>query len=100
MTHQVTALSNVNGNATGVEGILQNVAFILSTFTIPCPLREYVTRTDIRKPFQRMKKINTKRLIECIQRFEPRAVVVDVDYLGDVNNRGKLEPIVKVIVNE
>ena len=36
MTHQVTALSNVNGNATGVEGILQNVAFILSTFTIPC----------------------------------------------------------------
>ena len=58
-----------------------------------------MTRSDIRKPFQRMKKINTKRLIECIQRFEPRAVVVDVDYLGDVN-RGKLEPIVKVIVNE
>lgn len=99
MTHQVTALSNVNGKATGVESILQNVAFILSTFTIHCPLRDYVTRSDIRKPFQRMKKINTKRLIECIQRFEPRAVVVDVDYLGDVNI-GKLEPIVKVIVNE
>jgi len=98
MTHQVTALSNVNGNATGVEGILQNVAFILSTFTIPCPLREYAIKCETRKPFQRIKKLNTTRFIECIQRFEPRAVVVDVDYLGDVN-RGKLEPIVKVIVN-
>ncbi|UZM97318.1 hypothetical protein OL548_19200 [Lysinibacillus sp. MHQ-1] len=43
--------------------------------------------------------MNTKRLIECIQRFEPRVVVVEVDYLGDVY-RGKLEPIVKVIINE
>ncbi|KOY83427.1 hypothetical protein I6G82_06720 [Lysinibacillus macroides] len=94
MTHQVTALNHVNGNATGVEGILQNVAFILSTFALPCPLRNYGM-----KPFQRLKKINTKRLIECIQRFEPRAIVVEVDYLGDIN-RGKLEPTVKVIVNE
>ncbi|KPN96373.1 hypothetical protein [Lysinibacillus sp. ZYM-1] len=99
MTHQVTALSNVNGKATGVEGILQNVAFILSTFTVPCPQREWTIKSDIRKLFHRMKKMNTKRLIECIQRFEPRAVVVEVDYLGDVY-RGKLEPIVKVIINE
>ena len=84
MTHQVTALSNVNGKATGVEGILQNVAFILSTFTVPCPQREWTIKSDIRKLFHRMKKMNTKRLIE---------------YLGDVY-RGKLEPIVKVIINE
>ncbi|MEK5231900.1 hypothetical protein MHB42_09005 [Lysinibacillus sp. FSL K6-0232] len=84
MTHQVTALNYVNGNATGVDGILQNVAFILSTFALPC---------------YSMRKINTKRLIECIQRFEPRAIVVEVAYLGDMY-RGKLEPTVKVIVNE
>lgn len=51
MTHQVTALNHVNGNATGVDGILQNVAFILSTFALPCPLRNYGM-----KPFQRLKK--------------------------------------------
>ncbi len=100
MTHQVTATSNIDFNASGVDEILQNVAFILSTFVIPCPLYgDFGFRLDTLPPFQLAKRRNTARLIESIQRFEPRAVVVDVDYLGDTFI-GKLEPVVKVIVNE
>ncbi|KOP80129.1 hypothetical protein AMS59_01585 [Lysinibacillus sp. FJAT-14745] len=94
MTHQVTATSNIDFNATGVDEILQNVAFILSTYVISCPLYR-----DFGPPFQLVKRRNTARLIESIQRFVPQAIVIDVDYLGDAYV-GKLEPVVKVIVNE
>ena len=44
MTHQVTATSNIDFNATGVDEILQNVAFILSTFVISCPFTEILVQ--------------------------------------------------------
>lgn len=95
MTHQVTAASNIDFRATGVDKILQNVALILSTFVISCPFtREFESSLT---PFQLVKRRNTARLIESIQRFEPRAIIIDVDYLGDIYI-GKLEPVVKVIV--
>lgn len=97
MTHQVTATSNIDFGATGVDEILQNVAYILSTFVISCPL--YGKRSNTDAPFYLTKRRNTARIIDSIRRFEPRAVVIDVDYLGDVFV-GKLEPVVKVIVNE
>lgn len=96
MTHQVTATSNIDFNATGVDEILQNVAFILSTFVISCP---FYRDLDTLPPFQLVKRSNTARLLESIQRFVPRAIVIDVDYVGDAYV-GKLEPVVKVIVNE
>jgi len=96
MTHQVTATSNIDFNATGVDEILQNVAFILSTFVISCP---FYRDLDMLPPFQLVKRRNTARLLESIQRFVPRAIVIDVDYVGDAYV-GKLEPVVKVIVNE
>lgn len=37
MTHQVTAKSNIDFGATGVDEILQNVAYILSTFVMSYP---------------------------------------------------------------
>ncbi|MFJ7733656.1 hypothetical protein ACIQXF_17460 [Lysinibacillus sp. NPDC097231] len=100
MTHQVTATSNIDFSAKGVDEILQNVALILSTFVISYPLyREFGFRPDSLTPFQLVKRRNTARLIDSIQRFVPRAVVVDVDYLGDTYV-GKLEPVVKVIINK
>lgn len=100
MTHQVTAKSNSTLCTTVVDEILQNVALIVSTFVISCPLaREFGFQSKTLAPLQLVKRRNTARLIESIQRFEPRAVVVDVDYLGDIYV-GKLEPVVKVIVNE
>ena len=98
MTHQVTAASNIDFSATGVDKILQNVALILSTFVISCPFtREFDFGSSSLTPFQLVKRRNTARLIESIQRFEPRAIIIDVDYLGDTYI-GKLEPVVKVIV--
>lgn len=98
MTHQVTAASNIDFSATGVDEILQNVALILSTFVISCPFsRENDFRSNSLTPFQLVKRRNTARLIESIQRFEPRAIIIDVDYLGDTYV-GKLEPVVKVVV--
>jgi|AraplaMF_Col_mLB_1032019.scaffolds.fasta_scaffold76534_1 hypothetical protein len=100
MTHQVTATSNIDFNATGVDEILQNVAFILSTFVISCPFyRDLGLRFDTLPPFQLVKRRNTARLLESLQRFVPRAIIIDVDYVGDAYV-GKLEPVVKVIVNE
>ncbi len=99
MTHQVTATSNINFCATGVEEVLQNVAYILSTFVMSYPeKRVRDKKKEHEVPFQFAKRRNTERIIDSIQRFEPRAVVIDVDYLGDAFI-GKLEPIVKVIVN-
>lgn len=100
MTHQVTAKSNFDFNASGVDEILQNVAYILSTFVISCPLyRDFGFRLDTLPPFQLAKRRNTARLLESIQRFVPQVIVIDVDYLGDAYV-GKLEPVVKVIVNK
>lgn len=99
MTHQVTAKSNIDFGATGVDEILQNVAYILSTFVMSYPdKRERDRKKELEVPFLFAKRRNTARIIDSIQRFEPRAVIIDVDYVGDVS-KGKIEPIVKVIVN-
>lgn len=99
MTHQVTATNNINFSATGVEKILQNVAYILSTFVMSYPDKRQRERKMVRAvPFHIAKRRNTARIIDSIQRFEPRAVIIDVDYVGDAFI-GKLEPVVKVIVN-
>lgn len=99
MTHQVTATNNIDFSATGVDKILQNVAYILSTFVMSYPDRRQRDRKMVRAiPFHIAKRRNTARIIDSIQRFEPRAVIIDVDYVGDAFI-GKLEPVVKVIVN-
>ncbi len=99
MTHQVTAKSNIDYGATGIDEILQNVAYILSTFVMSYPdKRGRDRKKELEVPFHFAKKRNTERIIDSIQRFEPRAVIIDVDYVGDVS-KGKIEPVVKVIVN-
>ena len=97
MTHQVTAKSNIDFRATGVDEILQNVAYILSTFVMSYPDKRD-REMNLEVPFHFAKRRNTARIIDSIQRFEPRAVIIDVDYVGDAFI-GKIEPIVKVIVN-
>lgn len=99
MTHQVTATRNIDFSATGVDKILQNVAYILSTFVMSYPDKRQKDRKMVRAvPVHIAMRRNTARIIDSIQRFEPRAVVIDVDYVGDAFI-GKFEPVVKVIVN-
>ncbi|MEK4255413.1 GPW/gp25 family protein [Ureibacillus sp. FSL K6-2830] len=103
ITAEVSVLKKINFSATGVEAIIQNVAFILSTYAMTCPLdREFGWVPDLDGPVQRAQAVNKARIVEAIQKFEPRAVVVSVYYEQDADDaqRGLLRPVVKVVIEE
>ncbi|MEG0261002.1 MAG: hypothetical protein RR651_14125 [Lysinibacillus sp.] len=98
--YEVEPLKNINFAATGVEEILQNVAFIMSTSIMSCPLdREFGWNMGIDDPIVIRKAKIVYELTEAITKFEPRAVVESVTVTGD-GLQGKLRPKVKVSINE
>lgn len=103
ITAEVGILNSINFNATGPNEVIQNVAFILSTYVMTCPLdREFGWVPDLDGPIQRAQAVNKARIVEAIQKFEPRAVVVSVYYEQDADDaqRGLLRPVVKVVIEE
>lgn len=93
----------INFNATGTEEIIQNVAFILSTYTMTCPLdREFGWIPALDGPIQRAQAVNKARIVEAIHKYEPRATVESVRYEQDADDaqRGLLKPVVKVVIEE
>lgn len=103
ITTDVSILNEINYNATGAEEIIQNVAFLLSTYQMSCPLdREFGWIPDLDGPIQRAQQINIARIIEAIHKFEPRAIVESVRYeqSSDDAQRGLLKPIVKVVIED
>lgn len=101
ITAEVSILKKINFSATGVEAIIQNVAFILSTYIMTCPLdREFGWLPDLDGPIQRAQAINKARIIEAVHKYEPRAVVESVHYQQDTEDaqRGLLRPVVKVVI--
>lgn len=93
-------MKNIKFGATGVEEILQNVAFILSTAILSCPLdREFGWNMGIDEPIQLRKARIIHDVTEAIGNFETRAIVESVVVDGD-GLAGKLTPRVKVRIND
>lgn len=95
----VEPTKSINYGATGVEEILQNVAFVLATPIMSCPLdREFGWNSGIDDPINIRKAKMTHDITEAITRFETRAVVESIEITGD-GLKGKLIPKVKVSIN-
>ncbi|MED4570309.1 hypothetical protein P9302_12570 [Brevibacillus agri] len=101
MIYEVTTgNSRINFGATGVDAILQNVAFILSTTLFSCPLdRAFAWDPDIDSPIQMQSARNIARITAAIQKYEPRATVVSIEIRGDPQN-GSLQPVVGVSIDD
>ena len=93
-------MKNINFGATGVEEILQNVAFILSTSIMSCPLdREFGWNTGLDEPINIRKAKIVYEITEAVAKFEPRAIIDSVEVMGD-GLKGKLIPRAKVRIND
>ena len=83
-----------------VESVLQNIAVILSTPKGSVPMyRDFGISVDILdRPIPVAKAMMTADIKEAIERWEPRAAFVDVDFMEDERN-GRLIPTVEVEIN-
>ena len=98
--YEIEPMKNINFGATGVEEILQNVAFILSTDIMSCPLdREFGWNTGLDDPIQIRKAKIVYDITEAVMKFEPRAIITSVEVEGD-GLQGKLVPRVKVSIDD
>lgn len=99
--YQVEPLKNIDFGATGAEEILQNVAFILSTPIMSCPLdREFgFDYSFIDGPIDVAKARYTAAVVEAISKFEPRVIIEEVEISGD-GLKAKLTPKVRVRIND
>lgn len=96
----VEPMKNIKFGATGVEEILQNVAFIMATPIMSCPLdRAFGWKSEIDTPIHIAKARIASQLTEAIHTFEPRALVNEVLFDGD-GMQAKLIPKVKVSIRE
>lgn len=99
--YDVEPMKNIDFGATGVDEILQNVAFIMASAMMSCPLdREFGwDMTVIDTPINIAKARTTAKLTEAINKFEPRALIESIEVTGD-GLVGSLKPKVKVKINE
>ena len=94
-------LSGVNfAPATELEEIAQNVRTILTTFKKTVPMdREFgINAATSALPIAAAPDTMTAEIVAAINRFEPRARVVSVDYEGK-EAEGIVEPKVRIKVN-
>ena len=102
MSYEVSPMENIDFGATGVDEVLQNVAFILSTPIMSCTLdREFGWRTGIDDPIQLRKVRYTYEVTEAIRKFEPRAIIENVSFEETKQEAlaGKLRPKVRVSID-
>lgn len=99
--YTVEPMVNIDFGATGIDEILQNVAFIMATAMMSCPLdREFGwDMTVIDAPIHIAKARLTANITEAIHKFEPRALIESIEVTGD-GLIGSLQPKVKVSINE
>jgi uncharacterized protein len=99
-SYEVTNLSEIDFSATGVKEIIQNVAFILSTMVYSCPMdRDFGWMPDLDSPINVAKATNAARILQAIQKNEPRAIVEEIRIEGNELD-GELKPFVRVRIDE
>ena len=83
-----------------VESVLRNIAVILSTPKGSVPMyRDFGISVDILdRPIPVAKAMMTADIKEAIERCEPRATFISVDFMEDELN-GRLIPMVEVEIN-
>lgn len=98
--YEVEAMTNIDYGATGVQEVLQNVAFVLSSYEMTCPLdREFGIKSVIDKPITIVKALHSASVVEAINKFEPRATVETVEISGEAE-QGLVRTKVKVTIND
>lgn len=99
MIYSVNPMQNINFGATGVDEVLQNVAFVLSTFKSSCPLdREFGYVPPLDMPINVASPLSASRISEAINFFEPRATVVEIEIGGNAL-KGKVIPKARVTID-
>lgn len=81
-----------------VASVLQNIAIILKTPKGSVPMyREFgLSQSFLDRPMPVARNMLISAVKEAIERWEPRAEVVDVTFTGNASNPGELNPIVEV----
>ncbi|KHF27333.1 hypothetical protein LR68_03880 [Anoxybacillus sp. BCO1] len=98
--HEIRPVHEIIFDATGVQEVLQNVAFILSTMMYSCPMdRGFGWNPDLDLPIDVAKAMSASKIVQAIQENEPRAIVEEIFFEEDHMN-GVLKPIVRVSVHE
>lgn len=103
MSYQVSPdLSKVTLNESDyVRSVLQNIAIILATRQGTVPLyREFgLPMRFVDKPMPVAKTLLVAEITEALAEYEPRAKVLNVDFVVDAATPGKLIPTVEVEIN-
>lgn len=86
--------------ATVYEEVIQNLWFLYASIEYDIPLDRGlgINATYIDKPLETAKALITTDLYDKTEEYEPRAEIVNIDFLADYE-RGILKPIVEVEIN-
>ena len=81
-----------------VASVLQNIAVILKTPKGSVPMyREFgLSQSFLDRPMPVARNMLISAVKEAIERWEPRAEIVDVTFSGNASNPGELNPTVEV----
>ena len=99
MTYEVTpAIKEIKIGAEGMEEVLQNVAIIIATPKGSVPLdREFgVDYSFLDAPTPKALALFRADVVRAVEKYEPRAKVLEVDFYADPSAPHKLLP--KVLV--
>ncbi|WP_415818446.1 hypothetical protein [Mesobacillus thioparans] len=99
MIYEVSIIQSIDYGATGVDAILQNVRFIMSTIKNSCVMdREFGLSQDvIDAPIPLAQSLLASEYIFAIESREPRVTVEQVEF-EENPIEGILIPRVKVVV--
>jgi len=96
------AITELKIGAEGIEEVLQNVAVILATPRGSVPLdRDFgIPLNFLDSPTPKSIALFRAEVVKTIEKYEPRAKVIEISFYNDHSNPAKLSPIVKVEIVE
>lgn len=82
------------------EEVMQNIWFILSSLEFDCPLERELglNGSFIDKPIEVSKALLTADIYDKVEKFEPRAEIVEISFDIDYDT-GKITPTVEVEID-
>lgn len=88
----------LNWNAKGIERIIQNVGNLLNTYIYEVAYNRQMGRDsgNFDRPLPVLIAAAIEETFDLIQDYEPRATVVDVEYIGIEDNIPVLKVVLKV----
>ncbi|MEC1744110.1 GPW/gp25 family protein [Schinkia azotoformans] len=92
--------NTIDFGATGVQEILQNIGMVLETPAFSCPMnRDFALIPDlIDAPVNIVQAQMRGQLAEAIQKYEPRAELMNIEFQTDELN-GRIIPVVRVRID-